>query len=177
MTWGAQVLHVAAKDLRYAKWLFVGYAVLVALGTGFAGGWVGLPLSGFPVVTILLIPAGMMLAAIVVQTDSPSRVDAFWATRPLSASAVITAKAAVVGGVLLLGAIAQWVALDAFQVPSDSIAWPMTVSVVSYAVLLCVAMAAAVLTPNIKAFVAVLIVTGLATAPTSDLLWPRIHAL
>jgi hypothetical protein len=92
MNWHSQVLHVAVKDVRMGWWMILLFAVVVAAATAAA---VERPVAfadvGFPW-TLLGHVLAVVLCAVFVQADSPSRSDAFWVTRPLYPSAVLAAR-------------------------------------------------------------------------------------
>ena len=90
MTWLAQAVHVARKDLRLTKWSLLLYLAGVALLTILA--LLGVAIWGQLLWAGALCVAGGLLLGMFVHADSPTRVDAFWATRPLSTSAVYAAK-------------------------------------------------------------------------------------
>jgi hypothetical protein len=106
-----QIWHVVRKDVRRFRWLLLAQcavtavAALAAIGprahsgerpvlvlaADVAGGW--------PVAVVIM---AVLLTALVVQADSPSRSDAFWASRPLRPLAVLLAKAVTLAGFLLV---------------------------------------------------------------------------
>jgi len=156
MTWGAQVAHVARKDLLHARWSLLAYCAAISFVAFSIVHW---PSSGSGFWTVLLIPLVMIIAASIVQADSPSRVDAFWATSPLSPSAVAAAKLVVAGvGIILPGLIAQFIAIQAFDIPLDTIPELLWNSALGQAGLLLIAMAIAALTRDLRAFIVVLVV-------------------
>ena len=79
MTWTAQALHVARKDVRYARVALIVYSVIVAAALIHA---VRLPVASRAVfgaiepasaAMFVLVLLGVILAATAVQADSPSR--------------------------------------------------------------------------------------------------------
>ena len=115
MNWWMQIWHVAKKDIVYVRWLLAmqvlvtGIALAAALDPGgHGGGQPGFALRithwmepvGGPY--ILFVVLAVLISAVVVQADSPSRSDAFWASRPLHPLAVLMAKAAMLGVFLVV---------------------------------------------------------------------------
>ncbi|MEP6731389.1 MAG: hypothetical protein ABJE10_12155 [bacterium] len=159
MTWLAQVLHVARKDLRQARWLFVVYVAVVALVTMHMLGWQRdkLPVLDFGL--IFVMGMGMVLAASLVQSDSPTRSDAFWASRPFYPLSVLTAKVALtVVLVLGVGLLGQFAALRYLDVTGGVLAAVMRISALEYAGWLFIVMPIAALSRDLRTVVVVLIV-------------------
>jgi len=114
-----QVGHVAAKDIWRMRWVLILYvalivAVMASVVNGRAfGRYVPSPSdhgSQLPDtfgrnLPYLIVLVGLILSASLLQLDSPTRANAFWASRPLSPSAVLLAKVgvsmAIVGSSLL----------------------------------------------------------------------------
>lgn len=170
MSWLAQVRHVVGKDARHMAWLILA-TILVIVGStaralelfgtpepGFGNAWAFLlrGFSGAPLVAI----AGGVLVALLLQSDSSARSDAFWVTRPLAPSAVLGAKVALVVVLLLLlplgGQLAAFVAHD---VPPGRIPSLMLESAVSMAGILGIVAVFAALTPDLRTFLAALLLT------------------
>ncbi len=119
MRWLSQVAHVAAKDARMTRWLAVGYAVLVALAAFQLGGGV-LP-AAWSALAMLIV---LLAIAQVVQDDPAIRDDAFWVSRPLSPSAVFTAKALTLLVAAAIALAGQAVLLARYAVTgSDLLHW------------------------------------------------------
>jgi hypothetical protein len=116
MRWHRQVLHVARKDLRLARWVMAAYLLLVLLAVVVAlDFWI--PADGVWW-HLLVTLCGVVAVGVLVQGDSPSRKDAFWLRHPLSPSAVFGAKVAVVLVVLVgAGLLGELVALLAHDPP------------------------------------------------------------
>lgn len=116
MRWHRQVLHVARKDLRLARWVIAAYLLLVVTATAVALDLRVPEVGGFWPLLVTL--CGVVAAGVLVQRDSPSRKDAFWLRHPLSPSAVFGAKVAVIAGVLLgAGLLGELVAILAHDLP------------------------------------------------------------
>ena len=92
MTWLAQIPHVMAKDLRQARWPIAGYALAVIVTWLIAWQWPAAFSNEFDFTMVLIVIAGMFVAGMLIQADSPIRSDAFWASRPLHPTAVLAAK-------------------------------------------------------------------------------------
>jgi hypothetical protein len=147
-----QVVHVALKDLRGNRWRLAGYVALI--------GWTTVqaivPAGGlsfvWPFIVLLL---GGVIAAVVVQADSPYRADAFWASRPLDGMAVFGAKLCVM---LLLVAVAlagEFAALLAHDSPAVASRGVLAGGALSMALFLSTAAVIAALTPDLRTFLLV----------------------
>jgi hypothetical protein len=103
--WGRQVLLVARKDLRRVRGLLLLHSALVGtiLMAPFLPGASGI-LQHLPFTPVLIV-LGMVVTARCIQEDPPRRSRAFWAAHPLVPSAVLSAKAVVIGGALLAVAL------------------------------------------------------------------------
>lgn len=123
MNWIAQVLHVMRKDVRELWWVFLPFLATVGLGLfkafvrfdtpsdtpsieDFAYSSIDL-LSAFAPYFLLVM--GAVAIAVIVQSDSPSRSNSFWITRPIARSAMLTAKL-----LLTIGALAGSAMLGAY---------------------------------------------------------------
>jgi hypothetical protein len=95
MTWAAQVRHVMAKDVRHARWLLLGYAGIVVLAWAHAQTSREVPQVSSDLPAFLVVVVGVFAAGFLVQDDSPTRSDAFWASRPLQPTALLAAKTAL----------------------------------------------------------------------------------
>lgn len=161
MTPIAQVLHVARKDLRESSWPIAVYVALVAMaGIHAAGLWPSARL--LEISMFLVVISGMVLVAMLIQSDSPGRANAFWATRPLQPAAVLMAKLLIATVVVLgLAVAAQAVALSSFDIHGMALARRLPTAAIAYARWLFVAMVLAALTQDLKAFVVALVVLPL----------------
>src|SRR5512147_711408 len=88
----AQVRHVLAKDLRQLWWPVFAYAALIGLATVHSLTWPAMTKDIFDRLTVFVVMIGMVVVAQFVQADSPRRVDASWASRPLAPWAVMVEK-------------------------------------------------------------------------------------
>jgi hypothetical protein len=168
MKWIQQALHVARKDVRLMKWSLVLYVVGVllmatlALGTIVVWGqlfWAG----GLCVI-------GALIAGAIVHADSPTRVDAFWATRPLSPGAVYSGKVLALGLVLLAPVVAELSALLSHDIAMSSALQLLVRPAAVYVALLATAVMVAVLTPDFRIFVAAFIALFVVQSIGSQLL-------
>lgn len=157
MKWHAQVLHVARKDLRLSRWLFLAYAAVVAGVTAAAAEWGAFAAIASPLRMLGLILLGTVLLAWLVQADSPARSDALWVTLPLHPSAVFAAKL-LVGGVVLIGIalLGQLAGLRAHDVAPGDLPGLLGRSALSYGAWLMIAAAMAALTRDLRSFLLVL---------------------
>lgn len=105
MSMWKQVWHVMKKDVRQFRWLIAaqvlatGAATYSAMSPAVHQGQVPWMTREFAIQgawSALMMFLAVMLTVFVVQADSPSRSDAFWASRPLRPLAVLLAKAATV---------------------------------------------------------------------------------
>ncbi len=155
MTSFRQALHVMGKDLRESRYVLGAYLAITALATLAAvkPDWLNAG-TGTSAGVLLLPVVGMIVVASLVQGDSPTRADAFWASRPLNPSAVLAAKImltiAIVVAIPLLGQIA---ALVARQTDSGILTETVAVSAWTYTKWLTVAFLAAAMTRDLKTFV------------------------
>lgn len=159
MTWRQQVLHIARKDVLFGRWYFLTHIAVVAAIVIFG------PRPDYSAVLAALSPVTMLLAmffvAAVVQNDSAVAVDAFWATRPISPTAVFAAKiVAVVVGMVLPGLIGQAVVLLQFGIGGFGLVELLGASLFSYLVFLGVPIAVAALTGDLSKFTAALFGVG-----------------
>ncbi|HEV8447886.1 MAG TPA: hypothetical protein VGQ44_13735 [Gemmatimonadaceae bacterium] len=169
MTAIAQVLHVARKDLRESRWPFVVFiAVVAAAGVRVAGKWAAAGVFGMSMFLVVL--TALLVVAILVQSDSPIRADAFWTTRPLAPAAVLLAKvlvlAIVVGGVPLA---AQAITVASFDVHGTALARHLSTSILEYGRWLLFGLALASMTKDLKTFVVALVGIPIAFGIGSDI--------
>ncbi|TVP42641.1 MAG: hypothetical protein EA350_15040 [Gemmatimonadales bacterium] len=124
MTWPGQVVHVVRKDLARARWLVLGWTVLVALLTlqiVVPAMRAEIPL---PAGAILLFLLGAGFAAWLVQEDGPHREGTFWPGLPLAPGAVLAGKVVVAFGIGVgIPLVGQLVTLLAFPVPAAELPW------------------------------------------------------
>lgn len=152
MNWWAQVAHVASKDVRMSRWYLAGYAVVVGLAA--ASGLELVPGTLWPLLVLLL---AAICTAVAIQTDSPYRADAFWATRPLTRTAVVTAKFAYIVLVLVgIGVAGQAAALLlGYGVTAAGLASLIGESALAFGGMLVGAALVAAFTPNLQSYLLV----------------------
>ena len=160
MKWHAQVAHVARKDLHHTAWLVLAYAAVAALAT-LASGWDRFGAAGAAFVTLPLVVLGMILTAVVVQSDSPARSTALWVTLPLRPSAVLCAKIAVALVVIGLPLIGQLAVLVMHASEPRDLPVLLALSALAYGVWLAIAAAVAALTRDLRSFLVALILVML----------------
>ena len=150
MRWTAQVAHVARKDLSRYGWLVAALSIgimVVVVEVLTMRSFATAPSS-------LIVVLGMVFTVgLFVQEDSPTRVDAFWATRPLHPLAVFTAKLGVVAALLFIGLAGQWVILRAHAAPGTAVTSALGAATLWTADWLLLAMVIAVLTADLRAYV------------------------
>ena len=153
MTWLAQIPHVMAKDIRQARWPLAGYALVVTVTWLTAWLWPTTVAEGFDFTMPLVVIAGMFVAGVLIQTDSPIRGDAFWASRPLYPTAVLVAKVALTLS-LIIGApvVAQLHVLLANGIPVGEAALMALRSVWVYGLWLLMAVTIAAITSDLRSF-------------------------
>lgn len=165
MTWFGQVRHVMWKDLRQARWIMLAYIATVMVATAHAVGWLAPSSEVFQVAMLLVVGVGMFVAATFIQADSPTRTDAFWASRPLQPSAVFAAKVFLTAVVVLVPPlVGQRMAISALDLKNLDAVRIVGVSGYMLAVWLIVGMMAAALTRDIRSLVVTLVATALLLA-------------
>lgn len=173
MKWHAQVAHVARKDLHHTAWLVLAYVAVVALAS-LESGWDVFGATDAVFAAIPLVVLGMILTAIVVQSDSPARSTAFWVTLPLQPSAVLCAKIAVATLVILgLPLLGQLAALVTHASPARDIPGLLALSALTYGVWLVVAAAVAALTRDLRSFLVALVLVMLAWLLVASTMYNR----
>ncbi len=177
MSWWTQVWHIAKKDVLQFRWLLAlqvlatVMAATAVLDPGSHGGRpgfsrtisVGLDNIGGPY--MVLVGLAIFISAVVVQADSPSRSDAFWASRPLHPLAVLMAKGATLG-VFLLGIplVAEAIVLSEHAVSPVAMVPMLAESVIAQGGFVVAAATLAALTANLSAFVMAGLGAGVAGA-------------
>jgi hypothetical protein len=174
MRWIAQVGHVAAKDVRYARWLLMAYfAIVIVTAVGFVSGpalgpyWMspntevlGMRDSLVVYLPLCTVILGLIVAASLVQADSPTRATAFWASRPLSPVAVLASKIVFMFVVLIaLPLLVGVAALRPFDASGRAMTGMVAHAAVSYGAWLVAAMVIGSLTDDIRTFVGVFVAT------------------
>ena len=158
MTFFGQSVHVMVKDVRQARWAFLGYAAVVAFATISALRVPQTDRQLFDLSMVVVVIAGMFVMAMLVQADSPVRSDSFWASRPIRPEAVLAAKglsAAVLVGIPVAGVLAV---LLANEVSAGTIAVLVARSASSYAPWLLIAMVIAAITRDLRTYTTTIVV-------------------
>jgi hypothetical protein len=169
MTTMAQVWHVARKDLRESRWPFIVYVALVALAAARVTNWWS-PSRVLEMAMFLVVIAGVVLVATLIQSDSPIRADAFWATRPLSPTAVLLAKILLVVVIVVgLPVGAQAFAISSFDIHGAALVRRLSTATSEYARWLLIALALASLTKDLKSLIVMLVCIPVGLAITADL--------
>ena len=153
MTALAQVRHVLAKDLREMRWTLVGYLSIVLVATLQALSWSRPFNNTLEMAFVVVVVLGMLLVALAIQADSPTRVNAFWASQPLAPWSVLAAKL-VLAIVIAIGipTLGQLLGLAAHGVPAAFVPGLLWRSVWEYGAWLLFAMIIAAMTPDLRTF-------------------------
>jgi len=167
MTTIAQMAHVARKDLRESRWPFTVYVLVVAVAAARVTGWWS-PSRVLEMAMFIVVIAGVMLVATLIQSDSPLRADAFWATRPLAPRAVLMAKILLVVVIVVgLPVAAQAFAISSFDIHGVALVRRLSTATSEYARWLLIALALASVTRDLKsvivAFVCIPVALGIAS--------------
>jgi hypothetical protein len=156
MKWSRQVVHVARKDLQMTRWYVVAYTVLVVLSTTAA---LNLGTALNILWPVLLAILGVLCVWVIVQADSPYRSDAFWASKPLSPTAVFAGKIFYIVVVLVgLGLVGQTIALlIGFRLDPNELVRIVAASTFAYGLALCMATIIAAITPDLRSVLLIVI--------------------
>jgi hypothetical protein len=165
MSWLAQVRHVAWKDIRQSRWILLVYVLIVTLATEQIVGPIDVEVSFLPT-TLLLVLLGIAGSAVFVQSDSPSRSDAFWASRPFYGSALAAEKVTMLALLLAIGLGGEIIALEAFHVATGEFVATLAASVLTYGAWLLAAAMLGAVTRDLRTFtvsiIVVVVVSGIA---------------
>ncbi len=173
MTWGGEVAHIMRKDAREQRWVIGGYLTVVVFGTVNALGWLGTShsLEGG---MLLVVATGMLLLASLVQADSPTRLDAFWATHPHRPLAVMCAKLVLGTIVIVVPALAgQYAALSVLAPAGSAVVRLLVAAALIYGAWLLLTLVISAITPDIRTFILVLIATPIALVLAANLFIPK----
>jgi len=153
MTWFGELRHLLGKDLTEHRWTVALYLLAVLVAAGHMVGWYPFtaPVLGSTMVFVGLI--GAVLAASIVQGDSPTRSDAFWASHPIDASAMLATKLLLGLAVLALPIAAQVIALQDYDVSWSEAFTRSMHDARLYALIVLGALVIAALTRDLKSFV------------------------
>lgn len=169
MTWMRQVGHVVRKDLRGSRWLLLLYVVVVAVATAHGTGLGFFARDVLGLTMIFVVMLGALCAASAVQADSPTQVDAFWATHPFRRSAMLSAKVSYAVLLLALATAGQTVAVRSFDLGGPASVAAVLVPATFFGVALLGIMLVAGLTSDLRSFFIAAILIPLATALVSML--------
>lgn len=182
MTFLGQVRHVMAKDVRQTLWPLMIYLVTVALATVQSTTITARSLGVLGLAAYLVVIAGIFTTALVVQGDSPTGSDAFWAARPLNPTAVLGAKAAFALALLVVALVAQSIVFAWLDEPARDFVRLLAHSSWVYGLWLIIAIVAASITRDLRTFIISLVLVPLAftfsririSVGPSDLVWLRL---
>lgn len=152
MNWIEQVGHVFVKDVRESWRAFALYAVVVLIATLQGLGWRLLDAAVVQGMMILVVAVGLFIAATVVQGDSPTRSDAFWASHPFHPSAVLGAKLAVALLLVLIALLGQLIAVASYDLHGGELLQSLIRPAAIYCVWLIAAMTIAALLRDLRSF-------------------------
>jgi hypothetical protein len=165
----AQILHVARKDLRESRWQFIVYVALVAVAAARVTDWWS-PSRVLEMAMFLVVIAGLALVATLIQSDSPIRADAFWATRPLAPTAVLLAKILLVVVIVVgLPVAAQAFAVSSFDIHGAALVRRLLTATSEYVRWLLIALTLASLTKDLKSLIVMFVCIPVALGIASDL--------
>ena len=172
----AELWHIVRKDVRQSRWLLAAFMALVIAATLGAVTRERLLDGNLQWAAGLLLVLGPITAASIVQADSPTQADAFWASHPFRRWTMLGAKITLaLVFLLLLPLIGQLLGLFAFRVPASELPAMMLASVVSYGLLLLVAVFIAALTRELRGFflglIALLIAIVAVSIAGAELRW------
>jgi len=154
----SQVWHVLAKDARQQRRILVVYLLLVVVATAHALGWRPLANGVFGGAMVVIGLVILLLVASVIQGDSPTRSDAFWASHPLDPYAVLAAKILFALALVAVAVIGQEIAIRGFD-PTGDERWRMVVHpALSLITVMLAASVIASLTRDVRTFMLVTIV-------------------
>ena len=152
MTWLAEVRHVLAKDVRQFRWMVAVYLAFVLAAMVRSAGWAALDVLGSGLAPIAVVLSGMIIIASTVQTDSPIRENAFWATHPLRPSVMAGAKVGFAMLLVAMGLVAQAVALGAYDLGGADTAFLLVATASATMSWLIVAMVIGAITRELPSF-------------------------
>jgi hypothetical protein len=117
----------------------------------------------------LVVIAGVVLVATLIQSDSPIRADAFWVTRPLAPTAVLLAKILLIVVIVVgLPVAAQAFAVSSFDIHGTALLRRVSTATFEYARWLLIALALASVTKDLKSLIVMFVCIPVALGITSD---------
>jgi hypothetical protein len=142
------------KDVQQFRWLLAAFAALLLAATVGAASRERLLDGNLQWAAGLLLILGPIIAASLVQADSPTRADAFWASHPFRRWSMLGAKVTLVLVLLLVTPlVGQLLGLIAFEVPASELPMIMLASSVWYGLALLVALFIGALTRELRGFI------------------------
>lgn len=158
MTRLREIGHVLVKDLQEARRLLLLYLAVVVAATAHAMALGVFAAAPFGMSMLFVVLVGVLLTASVVQADSPTRNDAFWATHPFHRSSMLGAKFVFALLVILIAAIGQALGVRSYDLsPFASTSLVVGPALLFGMVLLGVALLASV-TRDLRSFIIAAIV-------------------
>jgi hypothetical protein len=158
MTRLREISHVVIKDIQEARRLVLLYLAVVVVATAHGAG-LGVFRSGtFGASMVFVVIVGSLLAASVVQADSPTRSDAFWATHPFRRSSMLGAKLAFALLVVLVAVAGQTIGIYSYDLRPFASSSFVTGPALFFSVALLGVMLLASVTRDLRSFIIVAIV-------------------
>src|SRR6185503_14736871 len=174
VSWIRQAAHVFRKDVREWPWQVFVYFVVVSVTVLRAEDRFGLAGIASGVMMMVTTLFGMVFVTMVVQSDSPTRPNAFWGTRPFHSSALLAAKLGFAVVIVIgMAAAGQVIALTGWNVPATTVVRVTLGGAFAYLMWLFAAMTIAALTRDLRSaivaflcmLVGVSVVMGIASNP------------
>jgi len=165
---------VFRKDVRQWPWQVFVYFVVVSVTVLRAEDRFGLAGIASGVMMMVTTLFGMVFVTMVVQSDSPTRPNAFWGTRPFHSSALLAAKLGFAVVIVIgMAAAGQVIALTGWNVPATTVVRVTLGGAFAYLMWLFAAMTIAALTRDLRSaivaflcmLVGVSVVMGIASNP------------
>lgn len=153
-----ELWHIVRKDVRQSRWLLIAYLALVIAATLGAVTRETLLDGNLQWLAAMIVVLGPIIAASIVQADSPTQPDAFWASHPFRRWAMLGAKVVLVAAVLfVVPLIGQLLGVSAFEVPAQERTAIMLTTAANYGLLLLIAVLFGALTRDLRGFILLLI--------------------
>lgn len=152
MTWIAQLWHVFRKDLTEQWRLLLVYVAIVVVATLHGLEWQPVSRAGSGFTMVLLALMGVTLVGAAVQSDSPTRSDAFWVSHPFDRSAMWMTKVCFALLVLAIALAGQVIVVRSFDVHGLDAFAAAGKSALFYGALILIALVVAGLTRDLRSF-------------------------
>jgi hypothetical protein len=149
----AEIGHVLVKDIREARRLLLLYLAIVVVATAHSAGLGVFAVGTFGASMVFVMLVGALLAASVVQADSPTRSDAFWATHPFRRSSMLGAKTMFALLVVVVAAIGQAIGLYSYDLHGSAVGWLTLEPALFFGAVLLGAMLLASVTRDLRSFI------------------------